>query len=51
LHLNLTGMSLAEWAATDMQWWYEAYSVQTAYRQGQDARRKSDQRQRELQAG
>ncbi len=42
MHLKLDSMSLAEWAAMDAQWFYEAYDAQQAYRQGQHARNQAD---------
>lgn len=42
IHLRLTDLTITEWAETDMEWWHEANTAVTAFRQGQSARHAAD---------
>ena len=44
-------MSMTEYAAMDQQWYEEARTAVTWYRQGQQARRGDDAARAEIQAG
>lgn len=49
--VSLAGITLADYAQMDAEWFYEVQAVQTAFRQGQQARTQADVRKRELAAG
>lgn len=46
--ITLTGMNLADYAQCDAQWYHEIDAVQTAFRQGQQARRDVDSKKQQL---
>jgi hypothetical protein len=53
MHLRLESLvqvSLAEWAATDAQWWTEAVTLLTAYREGIQMRQGMEQARHSMQA-
>ena len=51
MNVKIDGMTLAEYAACDAQWFYEVQAAQQAYHQGRQARQQADQRKHELATG